>query len=295
MTSRLICSKHGIVVFTVGFSFYFFMKYYLIAVSVRYDDELHLSTVSDAVGSTPMTTRGPVTAINISFDLLFGNGSCQADVLGTPPFVRAAGCNNSECSTITCKRLLVGDNEAVEAAVKFTNTHERKAKKENEVLTNALNCEEFRKRGGYRRTPVRPSDSEFPIAFSILVHWHLEQFERLLRAIYRPQNVYCIHIDTKTSRTFHSAVVAIAQCLDNVYIATRPQLVVYAGFSRLQVRSCFFRYTGCAKKVYPGNFINSSTTTNCYHMKFCTLVSRLYLCSKLCCTIHKNDGSYAAR
>jgi len=37
--------------------------------------------------STPMTT---VTAINSSFDLLFGNGSCQGDLLGTPPFLRGA-------------------------------------------------------------------------------------------------------------------------------------------------------------------------------------------------------------
>jgi len=55
--------------------------------------------------------------------------------------------------------------------------------RENEVLNNALNCEEFRKRGGYLSTPVRHSDSEFPIAFKILVHWYLEQFEKLMRAI----------------------------------------------------------------------------------------------------------------
>jgi len=40
--------------------------------------------------------------------------------------------------------------------------------RENEVLNNALNCEEFRKRAGYRSTPVRHSDSEFPIVSCIM-------------------------------------------------------------------------------------------------------------------------------
>ena len=36
---------------------------------------------------------------------------------------------------------------------------------------------------------------EFPIAFSILYYKDLVQVERLLRAIYRPNNVYCLHMD----------------------------------------------------------------------------------------------------
>lgn len=242
MASRIVCSRNGLIAFTAGFSFYFFMKYYLISASVGPGDteeHRHLSAVDGGVHYTPVPTYKTVTSINSSLESLFGNESCRVSVLGPPPFVRAAGCNNGECDMITCKRLLVGDEEAVAAAVKFTNSHERKVLRETEVLSNALNCEEFRKRGGYRDTPVRPSDTEFPIAFSILVHWHLEQFERLLRAIYRPQNAYCIHVDAKTSWTFHSAVASIAQCLGNVYVATRRQVVVYAGFSRLQVRSHF--------------------------------------------------------
>jgi len=81
VASRLVCSKCGNIVFAVGFLFYFFTTYDLISVSVRYDDELHLSAANDAVGSTP---------INSSFDLLFGNRSCQGDLLGTPPYLRAA-------------------------------------------------------------------------------------------------------------------------------------------------------------------------------------------------------------
>ncbi len=35
----------------------------------------------------------------------------------------------------------------------------------------------------------------FPLAFSVLLYEEAEQAERLLRAVYRPHNVYCIHVD----------------------------------------------------------------------------------------------------
>jgi len=231
MKLRVLCPGHGLLVFAAGFSVYFFMKYYLMSVAVVFRDEKESHFLSQSITTVPT-----YTAVNDSFYALFGNQSCQTDFLDAPEFLRAAGCNDGICETVTCQRLLVGDKQAVDAAVKFTNTHDRKVLQESEVLNNALNCEEFRTRGGYWSRPVRPSDKEFPIAFSILVHWHLEQFERLLRAIYRPQNVYCIHVDAKASSAFHSAIAAIARCLDNVYIATKSQFIVYAGFSRLQVR-----------------------------------------------------------
>ncbi|CAF1420815.1 unnamed protein product [Adineta steineri] len=37
---------------------------------------------------------------------------------------------------------------------------------------------------------------QFPLAFNILLHDNVQQFERLLRLIYRPQNFYCVHVDS---------------------------------------------------------------------------------------------------
>lgn len=233
MSSRAICSRSRIIFCAVCFSFYLFMKYYLISASVNDGEDQLLSPTPAA----PLPTSAVATA-NGSLDVLFGNSSCPADILGTPAYVRAAGCSGGgECDTITCQRLLVGDDKATAAAGQFTSKHQRKPLPESEMLSMVSDCETFRKRGGYRDTPPRPSDNEFPIAFSILVHWHLEQFERLLRSIYRPQNVYCIHVDAKTSWAFHSTIAAISNCLGNVYVATRRQHVVYAGFSRLQVNN----------------------------------------------------------
>jgi len=63
-------------------------------------------------------------------------------------------------------------------------------------------------------------EAEFPLAFSIAMFTDVEQTERLLRAIYQPQNHYCIHVDTKSSLLIHRAIAAIARCFDNVWIAT---------------------------------------------------------------------------
>jgi len=49
--------------------------------------------------------------------------------------------------------------------------------------------------------------------------------ERLLRSIYMPQNVYCIHVDAKSPSHVHQAAAAIANCFDNVFIASRLESV----------------------------------------------------------------------
>lgn len=74
----------------------------------------------------------------------------------------------------------------------------------------------------------------FPLAFTILMFENVEQFERLLRVIYRPQNFYCIHVDSDASPDVFQAVKSIVQCFDNVILASKQEKVLYATFSRLQ-------------------------------------------------------------
>ena len=53
--------------------------------------------------------------------------------------------------------------------------------------------------------------------FSILFYKDLDQVVRLLRAIYRPQNYYCLHIDKKAPLELHDTVRSLARCFENVY------------------------------------------------------------------------------
>ncbi|XP_062277493.1 beta-1,3-galactosyl-O-glycosyl-glycoprotein beta-1,6-N-acetylglucosaminyltransferase 3 [Scomber scombrus] len=68
----------------------------------------------------------------------------------------------------------------------------------------------------------------------MVIHEKIEMFERLLRAIYTPQNIYCVHVDQKSTEEFQKAVEAIVSCLPNVFVASKLERVVYASWSRVQ-------------------------------------------------------------
>lgn len=62
----------------------------------------------------------------------------------------------------------------------------------------------------------------------------MQNFERMLRAIYAPQNIYCVHVDTKSTASVQAAVAGIVSCLPNVFMVSQPVRVIYAGWSRVQ-------------------------------------------------------------
>ncbi|XP_059382129.1 beta-1,3-galactosyl-O-glycosyl-glycoprotein beta-1,6-N-acetylglucosaminyltransferase 4-like isoform X3 [Carassius carassius] len=77
-------------------------------------------------------------------------------------------------------------------------------------------------------------EREFPLAYSLVVHQDAALVERLLRAVYMPHNIYCIHYDLKSSDDFILAMKGLARCIPNVFIASKLERVQYAGFSRLK-------------------------------------------------------------
>jgi hypothetical protein len=77
-------------------------------------------------------------------------------------------------------------------------------------------------------------EANFSIAYSVPVYNDAEMFERLLRAIYRPQNVYCVHVDLSAQKILHSVIRAIVNCFSNVFISPKQVDVVYREFSVLE-------------------------------------------------------------
>ncbi|GFR64277.1 beta-1,3-galactosyl-O-glycosyl-glycoprotein beta-1,6-N-acetylglucosaminyltransferase [Elysia marginata] len=76
--------------------------------------------------------------------------------------------------------------------------------------------------------PMSEFEQQNPIAFAIMIHDNLDRFERLLRAIYRTSNVYCVHVDSKSSVEFKRSVKQITSCFNNVF-TTRQSIPVYWG------------------------------------------------------------------
>ncbi|XP_063048186.1 beta-1,3-galactosyl-O-glycosyl-glycoprotein beta-1,6-N-acetylglucosaminyltransferase 3-like [Engraulis encrasicolus] len=107
---------------------------------------------------------------------------------------------------------------------------------ESFYLNATRDCGTFIADRGYYTSDLLFSDEErnFPIAYSMVIHEKIEMFERLLRAIYAPQNVYCVHVDRKSPAHFLKAVEGIASCFPNVFLASKQESVVYASWLRVQ-------------------------------------------------------------
>ena len=62
---------------------------------------------------------------------------------------------------------------------------------ENFIFDKSM-CKYYKSVRGFNKFQITDFEYDFPIAFIILTYEHVEQFERMLRLIYRPHNVYCI-------------------------------------------------------------------------------------------------------
>ncbi|XP_019365750.1 PREDICTED: beta-1,3-galactosyl-O-glycosyl-glycoprotein beta-1,6-N-acetylglucosaminyltransferase 7 [Gavialis gangeticus] len=101
-------------------------------------------------------------------------------------------------------------------------------------IQTPCNCSAVLKNLHFITKPLSEEEKNFSLAYIITIHKELEMFVKLLRAIYVPQNVYCIHIDEKTPKDYKAAVQTIVNCFENIFISSKRESVVYAGFSRLQ-------------------------------------------------------------
>lgn len=136
--------------------------------------------------------------------------------------------------SVDCHKLI---NKDIDEINKANQLHARQKEQSKSLLyydTQTQNCETFKRQYGYITSPLTAQERDFPIAYSILMYKDVEQVERLLRAIYRPQNFYCIHIDSKAKSPIRKSMINIAKCFDNVFIASRSVDVQWGQFSVLE-------------------------------------------------------------
>ncbi|XP_078541954.1 N-acetyllactosaminide beta-1,6-N-acetylglucosaminyl-transferase [Lissotriton helveticus] len=106
----------------------------------------------------------------------------------------------------------------------------------NQLQTSFGNatCKEYVLQSQYITSPLSAEEAAFPLAYVIVLHRDFHTFERLFRAVYMPQNVYCIHVDEKATSAFKQMLAEFVDCFPNAFLASRSEPVVYAGASRLQ-------------------------------------------------------------
>ncbi|XP_023613184.1 N-acetyllactosaminide beta-1,6-N-acetylglucosaminyl-transferase-like [Myotis lucifugus] len=95
-------------------------------------------------------------------------------------------------------------------------------------------CYEYMVQSHYITETLSEEEAGFPLAYSMTIHKEFATFERLFRAIYMPQNVYCVHVDEKATAEFKDAVEQLLSCFPNAFLASKMEPVVYGGISRLQ-------------------------------------------------------------
>ncbi|KAK2551899.1 Beta-1 [Acropora cervicornis] len=102
------------------------------------------------------------------------------------------------------------------------------------IYDPSTDCKVLKKR--FPHPALTKEEQQMPIAFSLTVYKGARLLERILQAIYMPNNVYCIHIDSKSRRVFRSAVEAMVRCLPNVFISKESADVVWGHFSVVQAQ-----------------------------------------------------------
>ncbi|CAL1543891.1 unnamed protein product [Lymnaea stagnalis] len=133
-----------------------------------------------------------------------------------------------DMSNCSCEQMLTGptNNSLYQQRVQRLSSQQ--------ILMEAKDCSRFKTKFGFTRyPPVSIEEREFPIAYIILFHRSLDQVLFLLRAIYRPHNVYCLTLDTTSGPDILKAARSLGTCLPNVFVASKLEDIVYAGFSRL--------------------------------------------------------------
>ncbi|XP_067424436.1 N-acetyllactosaminide beta-1,6-N-acetylglucosaminyl-transferase-like [Emydura macquarii macquarii] len=100
--------------------------------------------------------------------------------------------------------------------------------------SGSLACSDYGMHNHYVTSPLSAEEAAFPLAYIITLHKEFDTFERLFRAIYMPQNVYCVHVDEKAPAEFKQKVETLLNCFPNAFVASKNEPVIYAGISRLQ-------------------------------------------------------------
>ena len=147
---------------------------------------------------------------------------------------------------VDCDGIISGNQKSIDDAKSRLKYFKRDAIDINTYL-NLSNCETFKSERGYVDHPLSATEREFPLAFGIIVYTDVELAERLLRAIYRPHNFYCFHVDRKSDKKIKSAFINLSSCFDNVLVVPNPVDVRWGKHTLLQSELLCMHYLWSAK------------------------------------------------
>ncbi|CAI9739411.1 beta-1,3-galactosyl-O-glycosyl-glycoprotein beta-1,6-N-acetylglucosaminyltransferase-like [Octopus vulgaris] len=148
-------------------------------------------------------------------------------------FVRKAlmTLSNRKVDSFNCAKIFDNDfqtsPELKEQAKKYPHPAE-------DLLKLSKNCSRLITERGYFTNSMTIEEESFPIAYGIFFHNQVTQMEQLLRAIYRPQNIYVIHLDQKAAISDYHVAKSIAECFPNVFLSSKRFAIKWGDFSLVE-------------------------------------------------------------
>ena len=124
-----------------------------------------------------------------------------------------------------CSALAAGDERELKEVEERLRTWEN-VQSEDEFLKSLDNCSHITEEY-FNNFYTSPEEKIFPLAYALMVHTNVRQVLRLLKVIYRPHNLYCIHPDAKQGSNFSTGFLSISRCLKNVFVASKLENVSY--------------------------------------------------------------------
>ena len=132
---------------------------------------------------------------------------------------------------VNCAKLFDYDDSEHKLAQQYQKDNQKVPIPDEEYSKLTQDCDKFKRERQYILQPLSEEEADFSIAFSLVVFKDVEQIERLFRAIYRPQNYYCLHVDTKSNQKVKDAIANLANCFENVFLSSRSVDVQWGWFS----------------------------------------------------------------
>ncbi|XP_067674440.1 beta-1,3-galactosyl-O-glycosyl-glycoprotein beta-1,6-N-acetylglucosaminyltransferase-like [Haliotis asinina] len=143
-------------------------------------------------------------------------------------------CPRIHVTSVSCNALFDGDVVETERVKAVMAKQTRQQKPAELYIELTQNCDTFKRKRGYITKTLTKEEEHFPLAFTLLMFKDVEQVDRLLRAVYRPQNYYCVHVDSKAEAKVKDAMRGIVGCFDNVFFSSRSVDVQWGTYSVLE-------------------------------------------------------------
>ena len=124
---------------------------------------------------------------------------------------------------VNCSRVIFGDEEEL-FKVEFVMARWKNSLSNHALMRKMENCSWLRDYFSYNLYNSKLEKS-FPLAFTFVVYNSPQQVLRLLRLLYRPQNSYCIHCDTRSH--YKKFFQKIANCFENIITPSKVENVVW--------------------------------------------------------------------